>query len=67
MGDKLFPVLEGNPDWMSRLPEELHDVPLWNLALPGRSRDYFIHAYSLKTLVTHITFTITSIYLKRIL
>uniref|UniRef100_A0A3P9HF69 Phosphatidylinositol-specific phospholipase C X domain-containing protein n=1 Tax=Oryzias latipes TaxID=8090 RepID=A0A3P9HF69_ORYLA len=35
MEDKLFPVLEGNPDWMSRLPEELHDVPLWNLALPG--------------------------------
>ncbi|XP_030606882.1 PI-PLC X domain-containing protein 1-like isoform X2 [Archocentrus centrarchus] len=26
---------EGNPDWMSRLPEELLDVPLWNLALPG--------------------------------
>ncbi|XP_074482751.1 PI-PLC X domain-containing protein 1-like [Sebastes fasciatus] len=24
-----------NPDWMSRLPEELLDVPLWNLALPG--------------------------------
>uniref|UniRef100_A0A8C8DH45 Uncharacterized protein n=1 Tax=Oryzias sinensis TaxID=183150 RepID=A0A8C8DH45_9TELE len=31
----------GNADWMSRLPEELHDVPLWNLALPGRSRDLF--------------------------
>ncbi|XP_034534067.1 PI-PLC X domain-containing protein 1-like isoform X2 [Notolabrus celidotus] len=24
-----------NPDWMSLLPEELLDVPLWNLALPG--------------------------------
>lgn len=24
-----------NPDWMSRLPEELLDVPLWNLAIPG--------------------------------
>ncbi|XP_070711465.1 PI-PLC X domain-containing protein 1 [Pempheris klunzingeri] len=27
--------LGGNPDWMSRLPEELLDVPLWNLAIPG--------------------------------
>uniref|UniRef100_UPI0037E84177 PI-PLC X domain-containing protein 1-like n=1 Tax=Semicossyphus pulcher TaxID=241346 RepID=UPI0037E84177 len=27
--------VEGNPDWMSRLPEELLDVPLWNLAIPG--------------------------------
>ncbi|XP_078100240.1 PI-PLC X domain-containing protein 1-like isoform X2 [Sander vitreus] len=25
----------GNPDWMSRLPERLLDVPLWNLAIPG--------------------------------
>ncbi|XP_042369852.1 PI-PLC X domain-containing protein 1-like [Plectropomus leopardus] len=25
----------GNPDWMSRLPEELLDVPLWNLSIPG--------------------------------
>ncbi|KAK9524158.1 hypothetical protein VZT92_018019 [Zoarces viviparus] len=24
-----------NPDWMSLLPEELLDVPLWNLAIPG--------------------------------
>ncbi|XP_076580109.1 PI-PLC X domain-containing protein 1-like isoform X2 [Chaetodon auriga] len=27
--------LGGNPDWMSRLPEKLLDVPLWNLAIPG--------------------------------
>ncbi|XP_073318281.1 PI-PLC X domain-containing protein 1 isoform X2 [Pagrus major] len=27
--------LGGNPDWMSRLPEELLDVPLWDLAIPG--------------------------------
>ncbi|XP_056286963.1 PI-PLC X domain-containing protein 1-like [Pseudoliparis swirei] len=27
--------LSGNPDWMSRLPQELQDVPLWNLAIPG--------------------------------
>lgn len=26
-----------NPDWMSRLPEELLDVPLWNLAIPGKT------------------------------
>ncbi|KAM9328214.1 PI-PLC X domain-containing protein 1-like isoform 3-T3 [Pholidichthys leucotaenia] len=25
----------GNPDWMRCLPEELLDLPLWNLALPG--------------------------------
>uniref|UniRef100_A0A3B5MGB5 Phosphatidylinositol-specific phospholipase C X domain-containing protein n=1 Tax=Xiphophorus couchianus TaxID=32473 RepID=A0A3B5MGB5_9TELE len=25
----------GNSDWMSSLPEELLDVPLWNLAIPG--------------------------------
>ncbi|XP_057685442.1 PI-PLC X domain-containing protein 1 isoform X2 [Corythoichthys intestinalis] len=31
MGDKL----PGNANWMSRLPEELLDVPLWNLAIPG--------------------------------
>ncbi|KAM7371185.1 hypothetical protein PAMP_010676 [Pampus punctatissimus] len=22
-------------DWMSRLPSELHNIPLWNLAIPG--------------------------------
>lgn len=28
--------VDGDPaDWMSRLPEELLDVPLWNLAIPG--------------------------------
>lgn len=27
--------LGNNPDWMSRLPEKLLDVPLWNLAIPG--------------------------------
>uniref|UniRef100_A0A3Q2NU65 Phosphatidylinositol-specific phospholipase C X domain-containing protein n=1 Tax=Fundulus heteroclitus TaxID=8078 RepID=A0A3Q2NU65_FUNHE len=32
MGDNLG---GGNPDWMSRLPEDLLDVPLWNLAIPG--------------------------------
>uniref|UniRef100_A0A3B5MGB0 Phosphatidylinositol-specific phospholipase C X domain-containing protein n=1 Tax=Xiphophorus couchianus TaxID=32473 RepID=A0A3B5MGB0_9TELE len=26
---------ERNSDWMSSLPEELLDVPLWNLAIPG--------------------------------
>ncbi|XP_028990577.1 PI-PLC X domain-containing protein 1 [Betta splendens] len=25
----------GNADWMSRLPRELLEVPLWNLAIPG--------------------------------
>ncbi|XP_015227164.1 PREDICTED: PI-PLC X domain-containing protein 1-like [Cyprinodon variegatus] len=25
----------GDSNWMSRLPEELLDVPLWNLAIPG--------------------------------
>lgn len=29
--------LGGNSDWMSRLPGELLDVPLWNLALPGNT------------------------------
>ncbi|XP_013877752.1 PI-PLC X domain-containing protein 1 isoform X2 [Austrofundulus limnaeus] len=29
------PPLGGHADWMSRLPEELLDVPLWNLAIPG--------------------------------
>ncbi|XP_051913714.1 PI-PLC X domain-containing protein 1-like isoform X1 [Hippocampus zosterae] len=27
--------LRGNSDWMSRLPDELLDVSLWNLAIPG--------------------------------
>lgn len=35
MEEKHREQLGGNPDWMSRLPEELLDVPLWNLALPG--------------------------------
>ncbi|CAJ1087735.1 PI-PLC X domain-containing protein 1-like isoform X1 [Xyrichtys novacula] len=26
---------EENPDWMSLLPGELQEVPLWNLAVPG--------------------------------
>lgn len=30
--------LGGNPDWMSSLPDELLDVPLWNLALPGKDK-----------------------------
>ncbi|KAK2857099.1 hypothetical protein Q5P01_005834 [Channa striata] len=25
----------GRPDWMSGLPDELRDVPLWDLAIPG--------------------------------
>ncbi|XP_051283761.1 PI-PLC X domain-containing protein 1 [Dicentrarchus labrax] len=35
MEDEEREELGGNPDWMSRLPEELLDVPLWNLAIPG--------------------------------
>ncbi|XP_008297475.1 PI-PLC X domain-containing protein 1-like [Stegastes partitus] len=35
MEDEQPSQLGANPDWMSRLPEELLDVPLWNLALPG--------------------------------
>lgn len=27
-----------NPDWMSRLPVELHNIPLWNLAIPGKQK-----------------------------
>lgn len=26
-----------NTDWMSRLPVALHDVPLWDLAIPGKA------------------------------
>lgn len=29
-------TLGGNPDWMSSLPVELLDVPLWSLAIPGK-------------------------------
>lgn len=35
-----------NPDWMSRLPEGLLDVPLWDLAIPGKTeitRDVRMH------------------------
>ncbi|GAA6224213.1 PI-PLC X domain-containing protein 1-like [Lates japonicus] len=35
MEDEQRKQLGGNPDWMSCLPEELLDVPLWNLAIPG--------------------------------
>nr|XP_015802143.2 PI-PLC X domain-containing protein 1 [Nothobranchius furzeri] len=28
-------LVGGHADWMSLLPEELLDVPLWNLAIPG--------------------------------
>ncbi|KAF0045850.1 hypothetical protein F2P81_002379 [Scophthalmus maximus] len=35
MEDEQGRQLEGNPDWMSRLPEGLLDVPLWDLAIPG--------------------------------
>lgn len=27
-----------NADWMSRLPVALHDVPLWDLAIPGKAK-----------------------------
>eukprot|EP00064_Thunnus_orientalis_P015097 superscaffoldBa00002737_g15146 len=37
MEDKQQLQLVENPDWMSRLPEKLLDVPLWNLALPGKT------------------------------
>ncbi|XP_072238355.1 PI-PLC X domain-containing protein 1 [Leuresthes tenuis] len=35
MEDMPQPQRGGNPDWMSRLPEELLDVPLYDLAVPG--------------------------------
>ncbi|KAM4559548.1 PI-PLC X domain-containing protein 1 [Odontesthes bonariensis] len=35
MEDRPRPLRGGNPDWMSRLPEELLDVPLCDLAVPG--------------------------------
>ncbi|XP_068446514.1 PI-PLC X domain-containing protein 1-like [Clinocottus analis] len=35
MEDEQRRRLTGNPDWMSRLPQVLLDVPLWNLAIPG--------------------------------
>ncbi|XP_023282788.1 PI-PLC X domain-containing protein 1-like [Seriola lalandi dorsalis] len=35
MDDEQRQQLGGNADWMSCLPEELLDVPLWNLAIPG--------------------------------
>ncbi|KAM9835947.1 PI-PLC X domain-containing protein 1-like [Aulostomus maculatus] len=35
MDDQQLRSGAGNPDWMSGLPEELLDVPLWNLAIPG--------------------------------
>lgn len=34
------PQLGLNTDWMSRLPEELLDVPLWDLAIPGKTEDW---------------------------
>ena len=37
MEDEERRQLAGNPDWMSNLPEELLDVPLWNLAIPGKT------------------------------
>lgn len=37
MEDEERRQLAGNPDWMSSLPEELLDVPLWNLAIPGKT------------------------------
>lgn len=36
MEEEEEPQLGLNPDWMSRLPEELRDLPLWNLAVPGK-------------------------------
>lgn len=38
MEDKERLRLGRNPDWMSGLPEELLDAPLWNLAIPGKTR-----------------------------
>ncbi|XP_061571665.1 PI-PLC X domain-containing protein 1-like [Cololabis saira] len=35
MATRARPRGEGNPDWMSVLPQELLDVPLWDLAVPG--------------------------------
>ncbi|KAI3366137.1 hypothetical protein L3Q82_009965, partial [Scortum barcoo] len=35
MEEEERPQLGGQPDWMSLLPAELLDVPLWNLAIPG--------------------------------
>lgn len=31
-------LVGGNADWMSHLPLELLDVPLWNLAIPGKHK-----------------------------
>ncbi|KAM9820357.1 PI-PLC X domain-containing protein 1 [Neosynchiropus ocellatus] len=35
METRARPKVKTNSDWMSCLPEELLDVPLWNLAIPG--------------------------------
>lgn len=32
-------------DWMSALPEKLWDIPLSNLAIPGKDTYYIIHTY----------------------
>lgn len=37
MEDKQRLQLGANPDWMSHLPDKLLDVPLWNLAIPGKT------------------------------
>lgn len=29
-------VISSYSDWMSQLPVELHDIPLFNLAIPGK-------------------------------
>lgn len=40
MADGERQQLGPNSDWMSRLPEELLDVPLWKLAIPGKTEDW---------------------------
>lgn len=33
-------------DWMSQLPDELHKIPLFNLAIPGMKLKQYANSYS---------------------
>lgn len=41
-------------DWMSEMPSDLWDIPLWNLAIPGTS-DYFMFFFSVSQFIDIFT------------
>lgn len=56
-----------NTDWMSRLPVALHDVPLWDLAIPGKAKTGGSCPFPVALFTLHIGKCLLSLRKKKII